>query len=60
MAKIEWSGRVVAVQARIRLLRSFDQRSHSYLGYNLTLEGLIGGEAGRFVVALGPAASDSC
>jgi len=57
MAKISWSGRVVAVQPRIRLLRSFDQRSHSYLGYNLTLSGRMGEEAGRrFTVALGPAA----
>lgn len=30
--KAAWSGRVVSVQPRIRLSRSFDERSHSYLG----------------------------
>src|SRR5262249_34733644 len=29
---------VTAVQPRIRLTRSFDQRSHSYLGYLLRIE----------------------
>ncbi len=31
MDKIEWSGRIQALQPRIRLMRSFDERSHSYL-----------------------------
>lgn len=56
MTKTAWSGRIVSVQPRIRLLRSFDQRSHSYLGYNLVIEGLIDGEEGRFSVALSQAA----
>jgi hypothetical protein len=34
--KVLWSGKVISVQPRIRLMRSFDQRSHSYLGYTLT------------------------
>jgi len=33
--KLEWQGRVVSIQPRILLLRSFDQPSHSYLGYSL-------------------------
>ena len=33
--KLSWEGEVLAVHARIRLTRSFDQRSHSYLGYPL-------------------------
>jgi hypothetical protein len=40
--KILWSGKVISVQPRIRLLRSFDQRSHSYLGYILQIHDTIG------------------
>ena len=53
---VEWSGRVVSVQPRIRLLRSFDERSHSYLGYVLRLQGTFDGGAGEFSVAIGRAA----
>ena len=28
--KVEWMGQVMSVQPRIRLTRSFDQRSHTY------------------------------
>ena len=38
--KIAWQGVLLSVQPRIRLTRSFDQRSHTYLGYALK-------EAGR-------------
>jgi len=54
--KVVWSGRVVAVQPRIRLMRSFDERSHSYLGYVLRLEGTIADEPGEFLIAIGKAA----
>ena len=37
-------------------MRSFDERSHSYLGYVLRVEGAVGGEAGEFQIALGKAA----
>ena len=40
--KAAWSGRVLAVQPRIRLLRSFDERHHSYQGYVLRIEGTCG------------------
>ena len=36
-AKIPWYGAVTAVQPRIRLTRSFDERSHTYLGYLLRI-----------------------
>jgi len=39
-----FSGTIVAVKARICLLRSFDQISHSYLGYVLVLEGTLDAE----------------
>ena len=35
MEKILFEGAIVSIQPRIRLLRSFDQSSHSYLGYAL-------------------------
>ncbi|HHP7234695.1 MAG TPA: hypothetical protein ACFCUC_08700 [Desulfobacterales bacterium] len=56
MEKIAWSGKIGSIQPRIRLMRSFDQRSHSYLGYVLRVEGTIGGAPGEFQIALGKAA----
>jgi len=54
--KVAWSGRLVGVQPRIRLLRSFDQRQHSYHGYVLRIDGTCGGEAGEFLIAVGKGA----
>jgi hypothetical protein len=54
--KIAWSGKVISIQPRIRLTRSFDQRSHTYLGYNLTIEGIVGGEDRTFTVGIGKGA----
>ena len=54
--KVVWSGRVIAVQPRIRLTRSFDQRYHSYLGYVLRIDGSTGDEQGEFQIAVGKAA----
>lgn len=56
--KIAWSSRVVAVQPRIRLMRSFDERSHSYLGYVLRIEGTGGGQASEFLIAVGEGAHE--
>ena len=56
MDKIEWRGRVVSVQPRIRLTRSFDERYHTYLGYSLILVGVIDGEKREFSVGIGKAA----
>ena len=55
-SKIQWRGTVSSVQPRIRLTRSFDQRSHSYQGYVLRVSGSIAGETREFLVAVGPAA----
>ena len=54
--KLVWRGKVVAVQPRIRLLRSFDERYHSYLGYTLLINGCMDQEPGEFVIAIGKAA----
>jgi hypothetical protein len=55
-SRIAWQGEIISVQPRIRLLRSFDERSHSYLGYVLRLRGTLAGAAREFVVALGKGA----
>ena len=52
-AKVHWNGKIISVQPRIRLTRSFDQRSHNYLGYVLLLEGTIGEEARTFAIGIG-------
>ena len=56
MAKLPWSGKIISVQPRIRLLRSFDQRSHTYLGYSLVVDGAIGIEVRQFSIGVGKAA----
>lgn len=54
--KTDWQGILISIQPRIRLLRSFDQRSHSYLGYTLRVQGLIGDDDREFTVGIGKAA----
>ena len=56
--KLTWTGRLAAVQPRIRLMRSFDQRYHSYLGYVLLVDGRHGETTGEFLVAVGKAAHE--
>lgn len=58
VTKINWSGEIEAVQPRIRLTRSFDERYHSYLGYVIVIEGTCGGEMGEFLVAVGKGAHE--
>jgi hypothetical protein len=43
--KVDWEGELLSVQPRIRLTRSFDQRSRTYLGYALRVRGTLAGEA---------------
>lgn len=54
--KLSWQGVLASVQPRIRLLRSFDQRSHSYLGYMLRINGVIDGQELEFLVGIGKGA----
>ena len=56
--KIAWSGHLVGVQPRIRLMRSFDERQHSYQGHVLRVEGACGDEAGEFLIAIGKGAHE--
>jgi hypothetical protein len=58
--KAEFAGMVTAVKARIRLLRSFDQVSHAYLGYTLVLDGTVDGVVvDDLRVAIGPKAHET-
>lgn len=54
--KLTWEGEILSVHPRIRLTRSFDHRSHTYLGYALSLQGSVGSEARAFSVGIGKAA----
>ena len=56
MEKTPWSGTIISVQPRIRLTRSFDEGSHSYLGYCLVVDGIIEGESREFSIGVGKAA----
>jgi len=56
--KVAWSGRLVSVQPRIRLSRSFDERYHSYLGYVLHLNGTLDGQSGESLIAVGKGAHE--
>jgi len=58
IAKVKWSGYILAVQPRIRLMRSFDQRQHSYHGYVLRIEGTYGDDSGEFLIAVGKSANE--
>jgi len=53
MPTIPWQGIVLAIQPRIRLTRSFDERTHTYLGYALRLDGTIGERRGEFLLGIG-------
>ena len=51
--KLPWRGEILGVQPRIRLTRSFDQSSHTYLGYALRVRGTVGDDAREFLVGIG-------
>ena len=57
--KMTWQGKIVAVQPRIRLTRSYDERQHTYLGYVLGIHGTLGSQPeSSFLVAIGPKAHE--
>jgi hypothetical protein len=51
--KTSFSGLIISIQPRIRLTRSFDQRSHTYLGYVLLVRGSGGAAERDVLVAIG-------
>ncbi len=58
LEKVPWSGQIMGIQPRIRLMRSFDERQHSYQGYNLHMNGTCGNETGEFIIAVGKGAHE--
>ena len=56
IAKIQWHGELTSVQPRIRLTRSFDECSHTYLGYALRVDGEVDDEKSEFWIGVGRAA----
>jgi len=58
MNKVVWSGKIMSVQPRIRLTRSFDESSHSYLGYCLIIEGTLDKEQREFSIGIGQVAHE--
>ena len=53
--KLKLNGKVISVQPRIRLQRSFDQSSHTYQGYSLGIDGEIGDQRQKFSLGIGKA-----
>jgi hypothetical protein len=51
-------GTIQSIQPRIRLIRSFDETSHSYLGYAIKIDGSIDGNEQVFSVGIGKAANE--
>jgi len=58
MDKLAFEGVITSVQPRIRLNRSFDEASHTYLGYAIFLQGTIGAEEREFSIGVGKAAHE--
>jgi len=56
MDKYSFVGKINSIQPRIRLLRSFDEVTHSYLGYAIAMEGEIDGQKAIFSIGIGKAA----
>jgi len=54
--KQNWIGKILSVQPRIGLNRSFDERFHIYSGYAIIVEGTIGNEERQFSVGIGKVA----
>ena len=56
MHKSTFTGTIISIQPRIRLTRSFDEASHTYLGYAIKIEGELDGEETAFSIGIGKAA----
>lgn len=53
MNKSIFKGIIISIQPRIRMTRSFDEASHTYLGYAIKLEGELNGEETTFSIGIG-------
>jgi hypothetical protein len=55
MNKHIFTGRIISIQPRIHLTRSFDESSHTHLGYAITLDGEIEDQNTTFSIGIGKA-----
>lgn len=58
MTKLQFNGTIRSIQPRIRLTRSFDESSHSYLGYAIKIAGTLDGNDRDFSIGIGKAAHE--
>ncbi|NBG88638.1 hypothetical protein [Isachenkonia alkalipeptolytica] len=56
MNKSTFKGTIISIQPRIRLTRSFDEASHTYLGYAITLKGELVNTKSTFSIGIEKAA----
>ena len=56
MDKHTFTGKIISIQPRIRLLCSFDEASHTYLGYAIKLDGELDNQHTIFSIGIGKAA----
>ena len=56
MEKSTFTATIISIQPRIRLTRSFDESSHTYLGYAIALEGELDNTNTTFSIGIGKAA----
>ena len=56
MDKLSFKGTITSIQPRIRLTRSFDEASHTYLGYAIKLTGELDNQQATFSIGIGKAA----
>lgn len=54
--KVSFSGKVLGVQPRIRLMRSFSERAHTYQGYNLFIDPDNNHSSAPLIIAIGKSA----
>ena len=56
MDKLNFKGTIKSIQPRIRLTRSFNESSHTYLGYAIKISGIIDADERDFSIGIGKAA----
>ena len=55
MNTLSFRGVIISIQPRIRLTRSFDEASHTYLGYAIKITGTIDNQQTTFSIGIGKA-----
>ena len=53
MDKLNFKGTIISIQPRIRRIRSFDESSHTYLGFAIKIAGTIDNQQTSFSIGIG-------